>query len=269
MKIKYKLIIVFLFIVVIFAASALYTINNIGMTLKAEDKTSKDFSVYQQAKSYEIGSRQVTEGLYLYVQGNKQLGTQLITVGSVAMDTSLNDLKESVKDPNLLTDVSDTEQLKRNMMASSAEITGIIDTPLANDAEQNALLNSKLENYRTNADALNQKLSGIVETSNNEMTYDFNVVDWNVQRTIKMAYYTIAGSLLISLILTFATPGRLTSRMNQLAYYANRVSKGDIYEKVKISSKDELGDLAGSFKRMVNSFKIMEALLKEESNKVG
>ncbi|MCZ7396992.1 MAG: HAMP domain-containing protein, partial [Candidatus Methanoperedens sp.] len=66
------------------------------------------------------------------------------------------------------------------------------------------------------------------------------------------------------IILSFVMASMLTKPLKVLTDTANRVSKGNIHEKVSISSKDEIGDLAESFKRMINAFKIMEALSKEK-----
>jgi methyl-accepting chemotaxis protein len=84
-----------------------------------------------------------------------------------------------------------------------------------------------------------------------------------------MTFYSIAISLLLALVISFAATRMITGPVKHLTNIANKVSKGDLTENVEVSSKDEIGDLAASFKRMINAFKVMEAMSKEENIRPG
>ncbi len=70
--------------------------------------------------------------------------------------------------------------------------------------------------------------------------------------------------MLQSLILAFIMAERLTKPLKSMAEVINKVSRGDINEKIEVSSKDEVGELAESIKRMVNAYKIVDVLSREK-----
>jgi methyl-accepting chemotaxis protein len=57
----------------------------------------------------------------------------------------------------------------------------------------------------------------------------------------------------------------ITSPITQLSEVARSVSMGDLRNsEVKVMTNDEIGDLATSFNRMINSYKILDALSRED-----
>lgn len=57
----------------------------------------------------------------------------------------------------------------------------------------------------------------------------------------------------------------ITSPITQLSKVARSVSMGDLRDtEVNVMSNDEIGDLAASFNRMINSYKILDALSRED-----
>ncbi|MFC1655823.1 ATP-binding protein [Patescibacteria group bacterium] len=61
------------------------------------------------------------------------------------------------------------------------------------------------------------------------------------------------GAITIILIFIFIFGGRITSRLNNLRNAAIEISKGDLKKRIKIKSKDEIGDLAVSFNTMTKN----------------
>lgn len=62
---------------------------------------------------------------------------------------------------------------------------------------------------------------------------------------------------LLAALLSFYLAKSVTKPLKQLTEVANKISMGDIKVKIDVKSKDEIGDLAKAFKRMVNSLKIL------------
>jgi len=57
----------------------------------------------------------------------------------------------------------------------------------------------------------------------------------------------------------------ITSPIENLSRVADRVSRGDLKSsQIDVMSNDEIGDLAQSFNRMLNSYQILDALARED-----
>jgi methyl-accepting chemotaxis protein len=72
-------------------------------------------------------------------------------------------------------------------------------------------------------------------------------------------------TLSIVVMWSFFLASSITSPITQLSEVARSVSMGDLKNsEVHVMSNDEIGDLASSFNRMINSYKILDALSREE-----
>lgn len=72
-------------------------------------------------------------------------------------------------------------------------------------------------------------------------------------------------TLSIVVMWSFFLASSITSPITQLSEVARSVSMGDLKNsEVHVMTNDEIGDLAASFNRMINSYKILDALSREE-----
>jgi len=72
-------------------------------------------------------------------------------------------------------------------------------------------------------------------------------------------------TLSIVVMWSFFLASSITSPITQLSEVARSVSMGDLKNsEVHVMTNDEIGDLASSFNRMINSYKILDALSREE-----
>jgi HAMP domain-containing protein len=69
---------------------------------------------------------------------------------------------------------------------------------------------------------------------------------------------------LVAIIATFVVANSITKPITHLKDVADNVSMGDLQQTVTITGDDEIGELAQSFQRMINAFKISQALNEEE-----
>jgi nitrogen fixation/metabolism regulation signal transduction histidine kinase len=58
--------------------------------------------------------------------------------------------------------------------------------------------------------------------------------------------------------------GRITAPLKKLTTVAGKVSMGELNQEINIKSKDEIGDLGEAFQRMINAFKMTNAMVSEE-----
>ena len=259
MKIRYKLFIAFLAIILIFVIEGLYvntaitTMNGLGQDI------SHNFRIYQDAVNYQSGNMQVETGTFLYLHDNKAIGRQLISEGSSLMTSSRNDLKQNLKDPVLIADLSEIELLETQVVAASGDIVKAVDN---NDGD--AVLNVKLNNLNSRSDALNLRATNFVEKTNKNVGGSISQSNTYGNITVTSTYASIALSVVVSIILAFFVSTMITRPIKLLTNVANKISWGDIDVSINIGSKDEIGDLARSFNRMKNAFKIMVVLNKNE-----
>jgi HAMP domain-containing protein len=72
-------------------------------------------------------------------------------------------------------------------------------------------------------------------------------------------------TLSIVVMWSFFLARSITSPIENLSRVATSISKGDLKDvEVDILSNDEIGDLAAAFNRMINSYKILDSLAREE-----
>ncbi len=71
-----------------------------------------------------------------------------------------------------------------------------------------------------------------------------------LQRTNQALIYAILGALLVALILGFFLARTLTQPLRALTQAAQRISQGQLEQEVRVSSNDEIGQLAAAFNSM-------------------
>jgi methyl-accepting chemotaxis protein len=70
---------------------------------------------------------------------------------------------------------------------------------------------------------------------------------------------------ILAIIATFVVANSITKPIERLKDVADKVSMGDLQQELKITGDDEIGELAQSFQRMINAFKMSQAMNEEES----
>lgn len=259
MKIKYKLFISYLLIVAVFVLAGFLINTNVANIGGANKDVAANIIIDNHAKNYEKGGSYLQTGVYLYVHDNKEMGRQHISEGTELMRTSRNGLKNSLTDPAMLADLAEIERLEDRVLEASNNIVKAADKK-----ESAALIEQNLATLQGRVVALNLKSSVLVDKARENMESSIERSKTYGDTAIKITSYASFASVVISLLVAFVMASLLTKPLRLLTETANKVSKGDIHAKVEVSSKDEIGDLAESFKRMINAFKIMDALSREK-----
>jgi nitrogen fixation/metabolism regulation signal transduction histidine kinase len=89
-----------------------------------------------------------------------------------------------------------------------------------------------------------------------------------------MAVAFIAAVSAISVAMAITMGNRITRPLKKLADIAQKVSLGDLTqrhylkEKIDIKTGDEIDELVDAFKRMINAFRMTEALINEPEPEV-
>lgn len=269
MKIMYKLMSGFILLVLIFGIAGATVISNLNVIKAVNTEVGSDFAINQYATNYERGATKVQAGTFLYSQDSQAMGKQLIDEGKEAMAQNRENLKNILKDDASRNDLGELERIENLAMAASDQVVSRVKNPDKDPSIQEKHLKQDMHFLEARVDALNLKLGIFVDKTQEEMASSLKVALESTDRTISVTVYAIVISLLIALIVSFVAAKMITDPVKNLTGIANKVSKGDMTEKVEVSSSDEIGDLAESFKRMINAFKMMEAMSKEDNTPPG
>lgn len=265
----YKLLSGFIFLVLLFSIAGVVIITNLNVIETVDARVGYDFSINQYSTNYERGAAKMQVGTYLYSQGSQAMGKQMINEGKEAMGQNRDYLKNTLSDDAALKELGEIERIQDMAMAASDEVIKIVNSPDPDPAKQQKLLKQELHFLEARVDALNLKLGTFVDKTQEETSSSLKIAQDSARQTVNVTLYSIVISLLIAVIVSFVAAKKITDPVKNLTTVADKVSKGDITEKVQVSSSDEIGDLANSFKRMINAFKVMEAMSKEDSAPKG
>ena len=73
------------------------------------------------------------------------------------------------------------------------------------------------------------------------------------------------GTVLVVLLWSYFVAHRVTRPIVELSVIATRISRGYLPEKeMEVQSQDEIGELIAAFNKMVNTYRILDTLAKEE-----
>lgn len=269
MKIMYKLLSGFISLVLLFSIAGIVIISNLNTIETVNTRVAYDFSINQYSTNYERGAADVQAGTYLYSQGSQAMGKQKIDEGKEAMIKNWEYLKSTLSDEATLKELGDINRIQGTTVEASDQVINIVNNPDPDPVKQQKLLKQELHFLEARVDALNLKLGMFVDKTQEETASSLKIAQDSLNQTIKITLYSIMISLLIALVVSFVVAKMITDPVKLLTNVADKVSKGEVSEEIKVSSSDEIGDLAASFKRMVNAFKIMEAMSKEDSAPKG
>jgi len=274
MKIKQKLLFSYFVIITLFvAAGATITYNAVKMNqLQANVKQQE--GINDNAYDYQQGLDQKQFGTLMYSAEQQGEGAQIV-VASVDLE---------IQSQTYLT----------NALQSDPSLLAQFNSVLAIDNESiNPAITQIVQIYNSNLDP-NDKYTQIWDQMTNVMnataTADVALASIraetqaNVQNAVSDAQnYTnlsiieavafIAAISVASVVLSVVMGNRIAVPLKKLANVAQKVSEGDLDQRYYLKQKkdtknqDEIDELVDSFKKMINAFRVQEALLKEDEGK--
>lgn len=262
MKIKYQLFFYFLVIVSIFLIVGFFNNIIIANIAHANEEIMAAQKIRISANGYEAGAKALQTGIFLYVYGNKELGRQFMKEGSKKMEQSRNDLKGLLGGSEMQAYLFGIERSEQKLIEKSNNIVNVADRPQGQVSP--TIIEMNLKSLGELLTTFDLEISTIIKATDENMGKAALELKTQSENTMKIIYVGLFGSLLQSLILALIFSQRLTKALKSIEEVVNKVSNGDIYEKFEVYSKDEIGELAESIKRIVNAYKIVEVLDKEK-----
>jgi methyl-accepting chemotaxis protein len=256
MKIKLKLLLSFLVILLVLIPTAIVISVNNSQT---SDAIAKQSLIDKNSKAYEAGARDLQVGIDLYLRGQKELGKQLIDEGKTLMTTNREQLKANLVGSTQADDIEETQAIEGKVVEVASDVITIAD---GNAPNREALIAQRRATLDARIEALNLRLS-----------YSADLASENLAQTIQQSRQTTQQTLLASFLVTFLIcislaliiADRVTKPIINLTAIADKISLGDLQHDLSVSGNDEIAALSTSFQRMINAFKMEQAMLAEDA----
>ena len=270
MKIRRKLLLSYLLIVALFvAAGATITYNTFKMTeLQNNAKTQLEINIY--AYEYQQGLNQIQFGTLMYASDNTVEGERIIVESADTMAPAETYLLSALADnPALLGEFNQAVSLNQNEINGAIGQVYSIYTGTENASVKYVNIWSQLNILMNAVNQADTKLAIVRDSTLN------NVVNANVEvqnyanMSLIIAVVFIALISAVSVVLAVVMGNRITGPLKKLADIAHKVSTGDLNQryylkqKIDVKTGDEIDELVDAFRRMVNAFRMTEALSNE------
>jgi methyl-accepting chemotaxis protein len=263
MKIGSKMLVSYLLIVALFAAiGTAITINTMKMN-DLQTAATKQVEIENYAAVYQKG---IDLQRVSFLEG--RLGDPVNAAADKTTAQALIDATETYlldnlpQDSELYTEFKASYDLMHNTVnPADSEVTYIManeltarysEVPVKYQAIQDAYtqISNEMANFQV------QALSQVEDATKAATDYaNFSVM-------LSAAGITTVAA--ISVVMAIVMGRRITMPLKSLTNIAGKVSMGELDHKIDIKSKDEIGDLGEAFQRMINAFKMSNAMTSEE-----
>jgi nitrogen fixation/metabolism regulation signal transduction histidine kinase len=270
MKIRRKLLLSYFLIVGLFiAAGATLTYNTMKMA-ELQTAVKQQVEINDNAYAYAQGLDQKQFGTLMYGTDNTQDGERIIVASAETIAPAETYLQTALaSDPALLAKFNEVVDMDRNTINPAiAQIATVYNTEVNASVKYVAIWGQLtiLMNAVSQADV---KLADIRSaTMGNVATATVASQNYaNFSTLLAIAFITAIS--VVSVGLAVAMGNRITRPLKKLADIAHKVSLGDLKQRyylkqdIDIKTGDEIDELVEAFKRMINAFRMQEALINE------
>ena len=238
-------------------AGILFAVSNMNAM---NDTLDTQVAINEQANNIERAQMNKQRGIYMYVLGNKESAMNLIEDGEEIIEESQERLSELLTDPELLALLNgELEDLEEGVEAVIEEMMEVADS---DDPNKNTLLATRFSDLDAGITILNQRFEEFREVTDENVESAMSAAHAN---GIEVFYITVAGiiiALISSNAIAFYMGNRISKPVKQLSQAAHNTSLGNFDQELEIKTGDEIEELGESFNRMLNSFKLMDAMNK-------
>ena len=269
MKIRRKLLLSYLLITALFiAAGATIAFNTMKMS-ELQRKVEQQVEVNKNAYDYQQGLDQKQFGTLMYSADNVTEGERIIVSSADLMQKSEDYLLGALAtNPTLLAKVNEVVNIDNQIDNAITEIVTIYNGE-ANETVKYVQIWDQLSiimTLTTNADLkLDEVRAATIANVQNATSESQNYA--NLSNLVAVA--VLVTMTAISVALAIIMGNRITGPLKKLAGIAHKVSLGDLdqryYLKQKTDTKkgDEIDELVEAFRRMINAFRMQDALINE------
>lgn len=270
MKIQQKLLLSYLIIIaLVVAAGATITYNSIEMaSLQNNAKTQQNIN--DNAYDYQRGLDEKQFGSLMYSADEVNQGvTEMVDSATIQSTAQIYLLNVLASDPSLLAEFKTVVSIDTNQINPAInQIHQIYDSNVDSTTKYTEIWNQMtiIMNATSQADNILAQVRNTTQTNvANAVTESQNYSNLS----IIIAVGFIAGIVAASVVLSVVIGKRITVPLKNLSTVAQKVSQGDLDQRYYLKQNtdpkkgDEIDELSDAFKKMINAFRMQEALLKE------
>ncbi len=267
MKIRRKLLLSYLLIVALFvAAGATITYNTTKMA-ELQNNVKQQVEINNYAYAFQQGLDQKQFGTLMYSADNTAEGERIIVESANLMVPARDYLLVVLaNDSELLAKFNEVVQIDDNQI--NAAISQVYAIYIGNDNDTvkytkiwdqlSILMNGVTQADIKLADVRAATLANVENATLESQNYA------NFSLIIAVVFLAVISA--VSVALSVVMGNRITNPLKKLADIAHKVSLGDLNQRyylkqnIDIKTGDEIDELVNAFRRMVNAFRMTEAL---------
>jgi HAMP domain-containing protein len=278
MKIRRKLLLSYLLIVALFiAAGATLTYNTIKMA-DLQNTVKQQVEINDQAYAYAKGIDQKQFGMMVYTNVNADEGIKITVASAETIVQAQTYLQSALaNNPPLLAMFNEVVDIDKNTIDPAItqintlynNNTGISENEQLSQiwAQLTILMNAVSQADGKLADVRSATMANVQAATVTSQNYaSFSII---------LAIVFIAVMSVASAAMAITMGNRITRPLKKLADIAQKISLGDLTqrhylkENVDVKTGDEIDELVDAFRRMINAFRMTEALVNEPEVEVA
>ena len=275
MKIRTKLLLSYLLIVGLFVAAGATITYNTMQVANLQNTVKQQVEINNNAYAYQQGLDQKQFGTLMYSSDNTTEGERIIVRSAEIMEPAKVYLLSALANsPDLLSKFNGVVAIDSNQINNAITQVYAIYTSNASDTDKYVQIWGQLTLLMNSVSLADAQLAEVREATlanvQNATVESQNYANFS----LLLAVIFIAVIGVTSGILAFVMGKRITDPLRKLADIAHKVSLGDLNQryylkqKIDIKTGDEIAELVDAFKRMINAFRMTEALAKEEQETI-
>jgi nitrogen fixation/metabolism regulation signal transduction histidine kinase len=272
MKIRRKLLVSYLLIVALFiAAGATITYNTMKMA-ELQDKVKTQVEINNNAFAFQQGLDQKQFGTLMYSSDNTVEGERIIVSSAEMMGPAMIYLLSALETtPDLLAKFNEVVRLDSGQINGAIGQVYTIYMGNGSSADKYPKIWDQLTIVMNAVTEADKKLAEVrTATQNNVENATLEAQNYsNLSLYIAIVFLALISA--VSVALSIIMGNRITNPLKKLVDIANKVSLGDLNQRyylkqtTDIKTGDEIDELVNAFRRMINAFRMTEALSNEES----
>lgn len=274
MKIRQKLLLSYLIIIALFiAGGATITYNAIRMN-QLQNNVKQQETINDNAYNYQQGLDEKQFGTLMYSAEQQQEGEQIVVASADNQTQSQTFLVNALaSDPSLLAEFNAVLAIDKNTINPAiAQIVATYNSNLNSSVKYVQIWDEMTSVMNATAQADSQ-LAAIRATTQTNVQNAVNTSQDYTNFSIIIAVAFIAIITAASVALSVVMGNRISNPLKKLSNVAQKVSQGDLDQRYYLKqgadpkNGDEIDELVDAFKKMINAFRMQEALLNEDEGK--
>lgn len=240
--------------------------------LQTNAKLQEDIN--SNAYAYQRGIDQKQFGTLMYSADQVESGERIIVDSAELQSETQNFLANNLaSNPVLLAKFNEVVDIDTNQINTGIGVIQQIYHSDRNSSDKYVQIWAQLQTIMSATDTADLKLAELRTTTQQNVQNAVNESQNYATLSTSITIAFIAVLIVASIAMSIVIGNRITLPLKNLAKIAQKVTEGDLdqrhYLKQKIDLKkgDEIDELTDAFKKMINAFRMQEALLKEDEGK--